>query len=241
MIQIDVLTREHSVWASLPKPGLSNRTRSLPFVTRLAQPLTMNAIARVAIKALMRNTVSTMPLAEAHEQAGADAEQHRHGGIRLQRDSAPIRRPPTRSRADGEIDAAGDEHQRPGRGDDQDRRLLVEDVEQIGLREEGIARRGTGRRRGSTNGMRIPTCVAERPDRSSPESAWSGGDPPADRSANAAARIADLRHGSPSSSATKRPARMTMTRCASPRISSSSDEMSTIAMPASAARSTSSS
>ena len=56
--------------------------------------------------------------------------------------------------------------------------------------------------------------------------------PPADRSANAAARIADSVMASPSSSATSRPDRITSTRCASPRISSSSDEMRTIAMPA---------
>src|SRR5262245_66528808 len=63
MSQIEVLTVKYSVRANLPKPGLSNRTSRLPFVTRLAIPLTMNDIASVVISALMRKVVVIRPLA----------------------------------------------------------------------------------------------------------------------------------------------------------------------------------
>ena len=50
MIQIDVLTSNHSVCASFPNAGLSKSTMSVPLVMSAAQPPTMNAMARVVIR-----------------------------------------------------------------------------------------------------------------------------------------------------------------------------------------------
>ena len=60
--QIEVLTVNHSVRASLPNPGLSKRTSRFPFAIRLAKPDTTNDIASVVISALMRNLAMTTPL-----------------------------------------------------------------------------------------------------------------------------------------------------------------------------------
>ena len=62
MSQIEVFTPTYSVRASVPNEGRLKRTTRLPFVMRLATPLTMKAIASVAISELMRRNVVTMPL-----------------------------------------------------------------------------------------------------------------------------------------------------------------------------------
>ena len=200
--QIDVLTVRNSVRASLPNPGLSNSTSRLPFVTRLAQPLTMNDIASVAISALMRSTVVMRPLARPISRPAPMPSSHREDGIRLERE---VRRDDARQRVDRahrEVDAARDEHERPGRGDDQDRRLLVEDVEQVRLRRErGARQRQDGEE--DDERERMPDACAARaatglPGSSSPSTVLArahAATPPDGSSAKAAARIALARHG----------------------------------------------
>ncbi len=79
--QIEVLIVRNSVRASFPKPCLSKSTSRFPFVTRLAQPATMNDIARVVINALMRKAVVTSPFARPTRRPDADAEQDRHDRV----------------------------------------------------------------------------------------------------------------------------------------------------------------
>ena len=86
----------------------------------------------------MRSTVATKPLAAPTRTPAPIRAASRHDSSRAQ-----VRRDDGRERvggADREIDAARDEHERPGGGDDEDRRLLVEDVQQIDPRREGVAR-----------------------------------------------------------------------------------------------------
>src|SRR6185312_14103922 len=118
---------------------------------------------------------------------------------------------------DREVEPAGDKDERPGGGDDQRRRLLVEDVEQIRRRREGRARQRQHREQDQERdqdagaaGPRIAEVHAARPLGSS---------------ANAAASTAPSVIASPSSRATMRLRRITSTRCERPRISSSSDEI----------------
>ena len=112
----------------------------------------MNAIASVVISALMRSTVVTRPLARPTSDPGADAERDRERRVRRQR---VVRRDDSGERvrrADGEVDASRHEHERPRGGDDQHRRLLVEDVQQVRLRRERLAGRARGRRRARGTG-----------------------------------------------------------------------------------------
>ncbi len=150
-----------------------------------------------------------------------------------------MRRDDTRKRvrrADGEIDAACDKDERPGRGDDQDRRLLVEDVEQIDLREEGIAPEGQDREQDEERDEDPASLAANR----SPVLAWSGGDASCGAIRERRGEDRRLGHGLALQLGDQPAPRMTRTRCARPRISSSSDEMNTIAMPVSASETSSS-
>ena len=87
--------------------------------------------ASVAMIALILPYVDSIPLVmptpsaamSARSIAGAHADVlHRRG-----RDDPGERE----DRPGREVEAAGDEHERPGAGDDPDRRLLVRDVEQV--------------------------------------------------------------------------------------------------------------
>ena len=119
-------------------------------------------------------------------------------------------------RADREVDPAGDHDERPGRGDDQRRRLLVEDVEQVRLGRERRARQREDDEEDHERDQDPERCGAAAPARptrriarrraAAPASASALIAPRPDWSANAAARIALSAIASPSSSATMRPA-----------------------------------
>ena len=64
-------------------------------------------------------------------------------------------------RADREVDAAGDEHERPGRGDEQHRRLLIEDVEQVRLVGNALLFSESATK-SATNGTRMPRLRSAR-------------------------------------------------------------------------------
>ena len=177
------------------------------------------------------------PVHEPDEQRGADAERDRKPGVVVLRD---LGRGDGGQRVDGpdrEVDPARDEDERPGGGDDQRRRLLVEDVEQVDLREERAARQREGdeQRDEREQDAEAPRDARVEPGRDverralTPALILSAPRTPPRGSPPRSAR-------SPASSATIRPRRMTTTRCASPRISSSSDEISRIPMPDSASR-----
>ena len=78
------------------------RTTRLPFVIRLAMPLTTNDIASVAISELIRRNVVTMPLTQADERGGGDPERRsrarRCGAGRSRRRSRPRARRSRRPR-----------------------------------------------------------------------------------------------------------------------------------------------
>ena len=114
-------------------------------------------------------------------------------------------------RADREVDAAGDEHERPGRRDDQRRRLLVEDVEQVGARRERASSSAQSTTKRSDERDQDPEAAQARSRRraGAPASDARRGaaslTPPPTSSAKAARRIAFSVIASPASSATIRP------------------------------------
>src|SRR3954465_15422108 len=135
--------------------------------------------------------------------------------------------------AHGQVDPAGDEDERPRGRDDQRGRLLVEDVEQVDLGQERRARDRQGdeeRGEGQRDAGRAQ-ALGGAPGIERPASGHAGGGAHA---AKAAPSTADSVMSSPASSPTMRPARMTSTRWASPRTSSSSEEMSRTPSPSSA-------
>src|SRR5262249_19394429 len=136
-------------------------------------------------------------------------------------------------RPDGEVDPARDEDERACRGDDQRRRLLIEDVEHVVLRGKGLARQ---REREEEREERNENPAAPQEPHAGrahllarhPGTLRRGVRRHADTaegSANAAARIRLSLIASPSSCSTMRPLRMTSTRWARPMSSSTSDEI----------------
>src|SRR5581483_4373920 len=148
-------------------------------------------------------------------------------------------------RADGEVEPAGDEDERPGDGDDQRRRPLVEDVEQVDPREEDGAR-GAEHDEERDEG-KDDAVVAQARELFEPERAEARRDPSlfarghailassyTSSVANDALMTASSVISSPSRRRTISPPRITSTRCASSSTSSSSDEMIRTAMPSDA-------
>src|SRR5262249_6959399 len=152
-------------------------------------------------------------------------------------------RPEAVDGADREVDPARDDHERPGRGDDERRRLLLEDVEQVRLGEERRARhreddeqdRERDQDPEAPQPRQLGAGAQRRPQLPEPalldvraaahEARWS---------ANAAARIGPSAISPPVSTAAIRPRRMTSTRCARPTISSSSEEINSTPRPSAA-------
>ena len=250
IVQIDVFTVNHSVCASLPNPGLSNSTMRLPLVTRARnrddERHREGRDQRVDPEHRRDESVG-----QPDQQARADAEQDRGHDVVVDRELGGDDAREDVGRTDREVDPAGHQHERPGRRDDQRVGLLVEDVEQVDLRQEGVARQREDdeedRERDEDPGLPEPGCAEEAGQAGEARVVLLGARvagqaaiPPAEGSANAAARIADSVIESPSSSATSRPARITSTRWARPRISSSSEEMRRIARPSAASETSSS-
>ena len=92
--------------------------------------------ASVAMIALILPYGGQHPVRDAHAERRDERQEHRraHADVlhRRGRDDPGQRE----DRPGREVQAAGDEDERPGAGDDPDRRLLVGDVEQVARREE---------------------------------------------------------------------------------------------------------
>ena len=118
------------------KSGWSSATTRLPLVTIAAMPLTTKVIASVPMSGLIRNWVTMTPFARPtarpDREAGEDPHRRPDRDRELRRDRAgqPV------DRADREVDAARDEDERPGAGDDDDPGLLVEDVGEVAEAQE---------------------------------------------------------------------------------------------------------
>ena len=102
------------------------------------------------------------PVHEPDGGAREDAARDRKPGVVMLRDLGGGHPGQRVDRANREVDPAGDEHERPGRRNDQRRRLLVEDVEHVHLREEGSARQRQDRRTGRRTGSGSRGCAAGR-------------------------------------------------------------------------------
>ena len=136
------------------------------------RPLTTNDIASVAISALMRRRVTTRPLTSPTASPTATPRTMATTGDVCCATSARGHAGEGVDRADGEVDAAGHENERPGRGDDQDRRLLIEDVQQVDLRQErraGDRERDEERREGQRDAGRPQALGARLPERPAPD------------------------------------------------------------------------
>ena len=142
IIQAAEVTPRKRVEATCWNSGWSKATTRLPRVRSAPTPLTTYAMASVAMRALIRKRVTRTPFATptARPRAmppamatGTPAVGHQlgGGGARQSVDGA-----------DREVDAAGDEHQRAGGRDDDDARLLVQDVGEVLGSQEWRAHEG---------------------------------------------------------------------------------------------------
>ena len=94
---------------------------------------------------------------DADREPDDDAGRHgERGRSALRRDGRGRDAGERVDRADREVDAAADEHERPGGRDDDRRRLLVEDVHEVRRGAGSSGSRSRAGRTGSTNGMTIP-------------------------------------------------------------------------------------
>src|SRR5262245_50240149 len=186
--------------------------------------------------------------AERAEQQGgphADVRHELRGGDAADREH----------RADREVEAAADDHERLHVGDDRGGRHLVEDVQLVRTREEDVALDAQvdeehedayddsvladarePRGDGQPDAQRLSALDGRAARAHRPPPAAPG----ATAVPNAACTSAGSFTSAPSNSATIRPVRITSTRCASRATSSNSDEMRMTAVPSAASESSSS-
>ena len=107
-------------------------------------PPTTNDIASVPISALIRNRVTMTPFASPTASPTAMPREHADRRPERDRELGGRRAGEAVDRADREVDAARDQDERAGGGDDDDPGLLVEDVGEVLEPQERRADRARG-------------------------------------------------------------------------------------------------
>ena len=215
---------------------------SSPSVSTSAMPEMMIEDASVPTIALMRPTVVMKPLTMPSPRPERAPSMIASVGIHVRCEHRRDHSREREDRSDREVEAPGDEHERAADGHDPVRRVPVEDVEEVHLRQEHVA---------------LERQVDEDDDEADDDAVVpERGEPDADTAAcevepgrrcvgrrahaatspvaKAACRTSFSVAVRPSNSATSRPLRITMIRWARPSTSSSSDEMSSTASPSAA-------